>query len=219
VDAYYDYAIALTTYFNTKAKWDRYEAYHPNKLWLRVTGVDLSEKPDVAFPCQPDHQEEDQDKAAVDAIKPLEKGILAKVTVANVGIGFPFAPPMPKAEIKHEWETNEGGYLFVKHFRKGELITIKAEAEGYKPAYACLRMLENTKKEIHLEKHSAAVKTEAPAPAPQAPSPPVSNLPARLEKLIKGQEKFEKIMKGVIELCVEKGFFNPAEIQERMKKK
>jgi len=42
---------------------------------------------------------------------------------------------------------------------------------------------------------------------------------ARLEKLLEGQEKFEKIMKGVIELCVEKGFFNPAEIQEQMKKK
>ena len=69
-------------------------------------------------------------------------------------------------------------------------------------------------------KHSAEVKTEAEAPAAQAPlPPPVSDLPARLDKLIEGQERFEKIMKGVIELCVEKGFFNPAEIQERMKKK
>jgi MSHA biogenesis protein MshE len=67
-------------------------------------------------------------------------------------------------------------------------------------------------------KHSAKVKSEAPVAA-EAPAPPVSNLSARLEKLIEGQEKFEKIMKGVIELCVEKGFFNPAEIQERMKKK
>ena len=41
----------------------------------------------------------------------------------------------------------------------------------------------------------------------------------RLENLIEGQEEFETAMKGVIELCVEKGFFNPAEIQERMKKK
>ena len=41
----------------------------------------------------------------------------------------------------------------------------------------------------------------------------------RLENLIEGQEKFETVMKGVIELCVEKGFFNPAEIQERLKKK
>jgi len=41
----------------------------------------------------------------------------------------------------------------------------------------------------------------------------------RLENLIEGQENFETAMKGVIELCVEKGLFNPAEIQERMKKK
>jgi hypothetical protein len=41
----------------------------------------------------------------------------------------------------------------------------------------------------------------------------------RLENVIEGQEKFEAVMKGVIELCMEKGFFNPAEVQERMKKK
>lgn len=44
-------------------------------------------------------------------------------------------------------------------------------------------------------------------------------LAQRLDRVIAGQQKFENIMKGVIELCVEKGFFNPAEIQERMKKK
>jgi hypothetical protein len=56
-------------------------------------------------------------------------------------------------------------------------------------------------------KHSEEVKAGEPA------------LTARLEKLLEGQDKFEKIMKGVIELCVEKSLFNPAEIQERMKKK
>ncbi len=44
-------------------------------------------------------------------------------------------------------------------------------------------------------------------------------LTQRLETLIAGQQKFENIMKGVIELCVEKGFFNPDEIQKRIKKK
>jgi len=61
-------------------------------------------------------------------------------------------------------------------------------------------------------KHSADVKPSAPAPATGA-------LAARLDNLVEGQDKFEKIMKGVIELCVEKGFFSPAEIQDRMKKK
>ena len=60
-------------------------------------------------------------------------------------------------------------------------------------------------------KHSGDVKPETPAAG--------DSLSARLDKLIDGQSKFEKIMKGVIELCVEKGFFNPAEIQDRMKKK
>jgi MSHA biogenesis protein MshE len=62
-------------------------------------------------------------------------------------------------------------------------------------------------------KSAAEVKTEAP-PGDSQPS-----LTVRLDKLIEGQDRFEKIMKGVIELCVEKGFFNPAEIQDRMKKK
>jgi len=61
-------------------------------------------------------------------------------------------------------------------------------------------------------KHSAEVKPPEPPPAAVA-------LAARLDKLVEGQGKFEKIMKGVIELCVEKGFFNPDEIQDRMKKK
>jgi hypothetical protein len=61
-------------------------------------------------------------------------------------------------------------------------------------------------------KHSGDVKADA---VPQ----PAGSLSVRLDKLIEGQNKFEKIMKGVIELCVEKGFFNPAEIQDRMKKK
>ena len=62
-------------------------------------------------------------------------------------------------------------------------------------------------------KHSAEVK-------PSSQSEGGGDSPsARLDKLIEGQDKFEKIMKGVIELCVEKGFFNPAEVQERMKKK
>jgi hypothetical protein len=61
-------------------------------------------------------------------------------------------------------------------------------------------------------KHSAEIKNPASAPA-------AGLLSDRLDKLIEGQDKFEKIMKGVIELCVEKGFFNPAEIQDRMKKK
>jgi hypothetical protein len=60
-------------------------------------------------------------------------------------------------------------------------------------------------------KNAADVKTGAPQPA--------GSLSVRLDKLIEGQVRFEKIMKGVIELCVEKGFFNPAEIQDRMKKK
>jgi hypothetical protein len=61
-------------------------------------------------------------------------------------------------------------------------------------------------------KHSAEVKSGQPPAAG-------GSLATRLDKLIEGQDKFEKIMKGVIELCVEKGFFNPAEIQDRMKKK
>jgi hypothetical protein len=48
---------------------------------------------------------------------------------------------------------------------------------------------------------------------------PQAGLLRRLDNLIEGQEKFEKVMKGMIELCVERGFFNPAEIQDRMKKK
>jgi hypothetical protein len=46
-----------------------------------------------------------------------------------------------------------------------------------------------------------------------------ATLARRLEKLIEGQEKFETAMQDVIELCVEKGLFSPAEIQERMKKR
>jgi hypothetical protein len=61
-------------------------------------------------------------------------------------------------------------------------------------------------------KHKKGAKTgESPAGA--------ETLSERLDKLIEGQDRFEQIMKGVIELCMEKGFFNPDEIRERMEKK
>lgn len=188
-EAYYAYAKAYSAYFSIKAKYDAYEAAYAMKLFVRVVALDVTKIQDVAIPWQPDYVIEDTgaDQAVVAMCKRVEVGIQAKLTIV------PFQLPLPwetKAQKDAKsFDTNAAGLLIVKHFKTGQIVSLKAEAEGCRDGIAIVKLDKPVKKLIHLERLSASVKghvyglPKLPGTQPNVPSIYRAPLPANVKAI------------------------------------
>lgn len=157
-EAYYAYAKAYSAYFSIKAKYDEFEAKYNVRLFVRVTGLDVTKIQDAPIPWQPDYQIEDtgQDQAVVAMCRPIEQGIQAKLTVVPFQLPLPWEDKAVK-EAK-TFDTNAQGLLIIKHFKSGQIVSLKAEAAGFRDGVAIVKLDKSTKKLMHLERLSASVK-------------------------------------------------------------
>jgi hypothetical protein len=149
IAAYYEYAKSLGVWQEYKKRFDAFETAYPFKLVLNVRGFNLAEKTeDVDYPMCP-NDVEDKDDNVINAFRPVRTGVQAKIALESAIAG---------QKITKNFETNDKGYLGVKHFSKGQALTLKADAEGYLTYKTKLKMDKNTKKLVNLEVLTAGLK-------------------------------------------------------------
>lgn len=147
ISAYYAYAKNLAEFEKTRVLFEAYEAAFPHKLVLRVMGLNLAkDDDDNDYAVSPNEIIEEDDKV----IKPVKLygGVKAKINMTSVIRG---------QKVTKSWETNDEGYLGIRHFHNGQLLSVLAESEGYLPFKRKIVMNKSKRKIIRLEQESAGV--------------------------------------------------------------
>lgn len=171
ISSYYAYAKCLSTYEETKKRFDAFETAYPFKLVLRVQGLDLRDKAEVDYPVTPNEIEANDDRV-VAALPPCKVGVAASVQIDSNWAG---------RQMSQTFKSNADGVLPIRHFGSGQHLKLIAKAEGYEDYTSKLVMDKSKKKIIRLEVLSGSltglvqglpklnvVQGTTPAPAPLA---------------------------------------------------
>lgn len=147
ISAYYAYAKNLAEFEKTRALFEAYELAFPHKLVLRVMGLNLAKDDDDNEYAVSPNEIEDKDEEVVKPV-PTYAGVKAKITITSAIRG---------QKVTKSFDTNDEGYLGIRHFHNGQLLEVKADADGFLPYLRKITMNKSKRKICRLERESAGV--------------------------------------------------------------